>query len=378
MITNDGKQIIAKFLLEQAPTFATHIAAGSGSRPILSGTAASISQDKQSLDFEVFRVPIIAKGFVKENDQEKIVLKAEMPTDQRYLISEVGVFPAEVNNLADRYDSKLLISFTTNEPWTYNQPISGSTQLITSETIEFNNTELDAENSDSNIDESFEDFAFIASDQKIFANLPRASRYEPPRLLNRSLLYRGNLSEISASTFDISASSSYLENSNIFIDLGKNLPDDEIKIAFSVLSSTAASDVNPDFVRVVLQLMNDVSGNPSATANFEFSDEDMSYNETLDSNRYIVATKKISEFEVSETFSWSNINKVRIYAYADAPDPSQFYFLFDGARLENLSTNNPLYAMVGYTLIKTDNALPVVKKENTNNFIEYRFGIGVS
>ncbi len=377
MITNDGKQLIAKFLLEQAPTFATHIAAGSGSRPILSSASASISQDKQSLDFEVFRVPIIAKGFVKENGQEKIVLKAEMPTDQRYLISEVGVFPAEVNNLADRYDSKLLISFTTNEPWTYNQPISGSTQLVTSETVEFNNTELDAGNSDGNIDEAFEDFAFIASDQKIFANLSRAARYEPPRFLSRSLLYRGNLSEISASTFDISASSSYLENSNVFIDLGKNLPDDEIKIAFSVLSSTAASDVNPDFVRVILEFINDVSGNPSATAIFEFSDADMSYDET-EPNRYVVGTKKISEFQVSETFSWSNINKVRIYAYADAPDPSQFYFLFDGIRLDNLSTNNPLYAMVGYTVIKTDNALPVVKKENTNNFIEYRFGIGVS
>ncbi|MFZ9241650.1 MAG: hypothetical protein ACO295_00455 [Sediminibacterium sp.] len=377
MITNDGKQLIAKFLLDQAPSFATHIAAGSGARPILSSASASISADIESLDFEVFRVPIIAKGFVKENGQEKIVLKAEMPTDQRYLISEVGVFPAEVNSLADRYDSKLLLSFTTNESWNYNQTISGSPQLINSEAITFNNTELDTGNSDNNIDESFPDFAFIASDQKIFANLSRSARYEPPRFLNRSLLYRGNLSGISASTFDISASSSYLENSNISINLGKNLPDDEIKIAFSVLSKTAASDVNPDFVRIVLQFMNDVSGNPSATANFEFSDADMTYSES-ESNRYLVGTKKISDFNTSETFSWSNINKIRIYAFADAPDPSDFYFIFDGIRLENLSTDNPLYTMVGYTVVKTDNALPVVKKENTNNFIEYRFGIGVS
>jgi len=37
-----------------------------------------------------------------------------------------------------------------------------------------------------------------------------------------------------------------------------------------------------------------------------------------------------------------------------------------------------LYSLVGYNIIKTDNGLPILKGENTNNYIEYRFGIGVS
>ena len=77
MITNNGKQIIAKFLLGQAPAFATHIAAGSGPKPLETGEASLVSASVQSLDFEVFRVPIIAKGFVKEDNVEKIVFKAE-------------------------------------------------------------------------------------------------------------------------------------------------------------------------------------------------------------------------------------------------------------------------------------------------------------
>jgi hypothetical protein len=46
-------------------------------------------------------------------------------------------------------------------------------------------------------------------------------------------------------------------------------------------------------------------------------------------------------------------------------------------RIENISTLNPLYSLVGYNLISTQNALPILKSENTNNYVEYRFGIGV-
>jgi hypothetical protein len=33
--------------------------------------------------------------------------------------------------------------------------------------------------------------------------------------------------------------------------------------------------------------------------------------------------------------------------------------------------------MIGYNLIVTEDGLPILKAENTNNYIEYRFGIGV-
>ncbi len=53
MITNDGKQIVAKFMLGQAPTFASYIAAGCGPEPLITGESASVSLTKKSLDFEV-------------------------------------------------------------------------------------------------------------------------------------------------------------------------------------------------------------------------------------------------------------------------------------------------------------------------------------
>jgi len=382
MITNDGKQIIAKFLLDQAPTFATHIAAGSGARPISISSFVEVSPNKKSLDFEVFRVPIIARGFIKEIDSvtgnsiEKIVLKAEMPSNQRYQITEVGLFPSETNTLADRYDSKLLIGFTEEEPWSYNFFLSSSAQVVNSEDIVFNNTELDSLNSDSDIDDDFPDVAFIASDQKIFLNSFRSERYESPRYLNRSLLYKADLGIIE-DDFSFGASASYLENSNVSIDLSKNLPNDEIKLAFSLLSKTAVNNVSPNKLRIILQFMNDVAENPSATANIELNEEDFAYDE-IGFNRYIVITKKISEFLVSDLFSWATINKIRIYVSSENNTLEEYYVLLDAIRLDNITTDNPLYAMVGYSTIKTENALPVLKKENTTNFIEYRFGIGVS
>jgi hypothetical protein len=47
-------------------------------------------------------------------------------------------------------------------------------------------------------------------------------------------------------------------------------------------------------------------------------------------------------------------------------------------RLENESTVNPLYSLVGYNVARTANGYPIIKVENTNNYIEYRFGVSVS
>ena len=55
-----------------------------------------------------------------------------------------------------------------------------------------------------------------------------------------------------------------------------------------------------------------------------------------------------------------------------------YLVVYDGLRIDNVSTLNPLYALVGYDVIKTDDAQPILKEENTNNYIEYRFGIGVT
>jgi hypothetical protein len=91
MITNTGKTIIGKYLLGQAPAFASYIAVGCGPQPFKTSEELIVDSNKENLDFEMFRVPISSRGYVQENGMNKIVLTAELPTEERYEITEVGI-----------------------------------------------------------------------------------------------------------------------------------------------------------------------------------------------------------------------------------------------------------------------------------------------
>jgi hypothetical protein len=57
---------------------------------------------------------------------------------------------------------------------------------------------------------------------------------------------------------------------------------------------------------------------------------------------------------------------------------NEHFISLDGLRVDNTSTENPLYKMVGYSATKTSTGYPIVKFDNANNYVEFRFGIGVS
>ena len=76
MITNDGKEIISKYLLGQVPSFATHLSIGCGAIPLdANDTVPSTLYAKQRLDFEMTRVPISSKGFVDNSVTYNITYK---------------------------------------------------------------------------------------------------------------------------------------------------------------------------------------------------------------------------------------------------------------------------------------------------------------
>jgi len=372
MITNNGKEIVAKYLLGQAPTFASYIAAGCGAKPLSTLDSVIISPTKKSLDFEVFRVPISSKGFIKEDGVEKIVFKAEMPTNQRFQLSEVGLFPAQSNALAGKYDSKLLVTFTPSETWSYVKNGSASA-------VPYLNEALDQDNVLSNISVS-QSVSFINSDATIFNNNDRKNRQEPPRFLNRSLMVSGSASIISED-FTIDENSYSIENSNISFDLSQNLPTDQIKLALSLVSKTATTNSNPDNVRIVLQFINNISNSPaeSPKALLRFDLPSSSFVSGGEINRYITVSKNLSDFVKDDTFSFANVNLIKLYvSVLNSEVPTNNYFvILDGIRIDNISTPNPLYSMIGYNLIITEDGLPILKAENTNNYVEYRFGIGV-
>jgi hypothetical protein len=368
MITQNGRQIIAKYMLGQAPTFATHIAAGVGPLPSSSVSSEGLS-GKQSLDFEVFRVPILSKGIIREDGQEKLIFKAQMPNDQRYKITELGLYPGTNNVVAGRYDSKMLITFSTGEAWTY-------ADLTGASAVPYPNFPIDQGNTSASININVSEFSFINSDSSIFNNDLRKSRQEPPRFLNRSLLVSGSTSYLDLSYQPI-ASSRYLQNPSINIDLSQNLPDDEIKLAFSLVGRYANVNTNPQEIKILMEFVNNVSNidtvPPKASARFSISDS------AIGNNRYKVVTKKISEFVTDTNFSWANINLIKIYTSITNEEipTSDYFILYDGIRIDNISSINPLYSLVAYNIIETSNQQPVLKEENTNNFIEYRFGFNV-
>lgn len=456
MITNSGKQIIGKFLLGQAPEFATHIAAGCGANsltPTEELTTQEIidSQNKKTLEFESFRVPILAKGFVKENGIEKIVFKAEMPTDQRYKITEVGFFPAANNSLAGSFDSKNLSTFIPTEVW-----VLKSTSASAVPTIPFINSDDVLSSNDKDI--TINDIAaFIDCNAAIFDDVVRKNRNETPRFYNRSLMVTGDSSFID-STYTISTQNSHVENANLAFNFGQNLPDDEIRLAVALINVNRDDNSTPSAVRVVLEFVNN---QPSTNeANAPKARGVMTFDPSV-SGRYYVFKKAISAFQEDDGFSWANVNLTRIYVSAvitrtntvtniglnsasvgtvvvsgehglstgmrfnisNIDSPFQYFqgsnfvvtsatsdtitfnhnvsasvpftasvpsgtitylggspnhnIILDGMRFENISTENPLYSLVGYDILKEENGWPVVKAENSTNFIEYRFGIGV-
>jgi hypothetical protein len=380
MITTNGKNIVAKYLLNQAPEFASHIAIGVGGQAYPTSSTATFSASVQSLEFEVARVPILSKGLLKEDDQEKIVFKAELPIEQRYQITELAVYPAAVNAVAGNFDSRILSTFSNSEPWAYsnNQDDSGTVSYIGPLRIDTVPGDIET------LTEGYTlgDFVFINSNSPIFEYSDRINRGEPPRYLNKSLLVSGSTSVVntlmpasSASINVSSASSYYIENNSINLNLGNNLPTDQIKLAFSVIS-TAKSGATPDNVKIRLEFLNNLANSTSrAYVNISLEDSEIS------SMRYQVVTKSLSEFITDPNFSWSSVNGIRIYTCihdSSNIETGEHFVLYDGLRFENISSYNPLYSIVAAEYVKTLDENPILKRENSTSYVEYRFGIGVS
>jgi hypothetical protein len=132
MITTTGKSILAKYMLGQTPSYASYIALGCGAKPISSSYNWTTDSSgyktafkaKTEMDFEMLRVPIISRGYA----DGQLVLTAELPTTERYEISEIGIYPALQNPSAGIADSRNLFTFSTSEKW-YSKASSSATAV---------------------------------------------------------------------------------------------------------------------------------------------------------------------------------------------------------------------------------------------------------
>jgi len=479
MITNTGKNILAKYLIGQAPAYASYIAIGCGPKPLIetnvsvtnkeftdgihtlttsqahgfepgsriivsgvegfngefaitdvpsettfitdqeavgdpvSSTAVSpaglVSIDyrgKETLDFEMFRVPIISRGYVNDNGVPQVVFTAELPTEERYEITEVGVYSAGSNPAAGSYDSRTIYNFTQSESWQYHT-------LTEARSIPVALGQLDDGGTENEIPDTYRgnDMSVFQTnaDNILFTYPDRVARYERPRFFNNVVVVQGDTADLGFDVNDkitTNSGSEHIHLTGVNLDLDKNAPTDRLKLAFSVLNKTGGTIASPtvtvpDNVKVMIEFAStDVSGegeyarfevnldngtgDRSSVYPFEYDTKLGAYGEhNFENSRYIVVEKELQELTRSSGFTWSIVDVVLMYVCVSVDDegtlvPSEDYYVaVDSLRLDNVTTRNPLYGLTGYTAIKNNDALPVVKAANSTNFVEFRFAIGV-
>ena len=369
MITETGKNILAKYLIGNAPAYASHIALGCGAVPVEEVADLGNYELKSSLDFEMFRVPISSRGYVLEDGNTKIAFTAEIPSLERYEITEIGLYSAGSNPIISGYDSRILYSFSRQEPWLY-----GGTTIVP---IDTPLDEASAPNND--VDTTSVVFQTNATN-KFFANINRQKRNEQCRFLNNMMMVRGDMSPTGTS------SANYLSLPTTSLNLEKNASSDIIKIAFSVVNRYGALPATkPKEVTINLQFVTATG----ATATLTGVAKDVASGGDADftNNRYYIVSKSLGQLVTTSGFFWSQVNLVKIFVTVlDATNAvsDDYYVALDAIRLDNVSSENPIYGLTAYSVVvnqgtdgSTTYPTPVVKLPNSSSYVEFRLGVDI-
>jgi hypothetical protein len=327
---------------------------------------------KTSLDFEMFRVPIVSRGYIYEDGLDKVVLTAELPTEERYEITEIAAYSGGSNAVVLN-DSKQVFSFSRNENWELHTSTT-STSLTTV------STRLDSLSQVTGNMDSGQPQAFFTTAENEFFNLTtRLARQERPRYLNDITMIVGNVSgAITTGAYGTEwtypSGATHIHLTNIFTDFDKNSSDDELRLAFSIINKDTLFAA-PTTASVLIEFAD--AHDSGVKAQFQFTG-------TVDANnRYIVAKQKLGDMYKGAGFTWEAVTVAKVYVSID--NSSNYYVALDGLRLENTYSGNPIYGMSAYSVVKnvyTDSnytayAKPIIKNPNTSNYIEIRFALDV-
>lgn len=324
-LTGVSEIIDSTYIITAVPTNTTFsfliVASNSGGSitPSSIFSVASVNIDnanKKSLDFEMFRVPIISRSSkTNEAGTTTISMLAELPSQNTYNISEIGLYPSSSNPSAGSQNSKMLFSFNQTENWEYhNDTSTNSTVLLPI------SSPLDTD-SDNIIKDSFtvggitgvSDIFATTINNKIFSNDDRKSRYENCRNANSSILIRGDsTNHIHVNGIDLSALSGTSESNN------------ELRFAFSVINKEGATNGNknitvsqPGLAQVTLEFATSEGNLPNTQYENIKLNASVAFNGTNNfaKNRYTVVSKKISGLTKSSTnFSWKNVKLAKVSA----------------------------------------------------------------
>jgi hypothetical protein len=374
LITSKGKSILGKYLLGQAPAYASYVAIGCGPKPLDTTDVLGNYSEKKTLDFEMLRIPISSRGFVSEGGLDKIVFSAELPAEERYEITEVGIFSAKSNPSAGSYDSKTVFSFSSSENWNYHTSSSATAITPIPEALD--------DDDDNIISTTLKVFQTNA-DNSIFYKTSRANRYERCRFLNNVIFMRGDDATLTVSGghFVIGAGSNHIHYTRPSANFSQNSPIDELRLAFSVINKDGDSALAPDTVRILVDFASTDAGTGEyARFEAEITNGTGAGEYDLTENRYVVISKQLQELYTSANFTWNAVTVAKIYVSAidGGVVSDDYYIALDAMRLENVGTVNVLYGLTGYSVIQNPTSESIIKSPNTSNYVEFRFSIGVT
>lgn len=318
MITNTGKAILAKYLIGQSPSYASHIAIGCGAKPLSSGASFGDYSDKESLDFEMFRVPILSRGFVDDGSgNTSVVLTAELPTEERYEITEVGIFSAGSNPSAGSRDSKTLFSFSRTEGWEYHAEDVATSIPVYIDALNDNASGTNPAKTDIDFRvDGVQPPVFQTNSSNVaFTLANRVNRKERCRFLDNMIMLAGDEASISP-TFVEQDGSSHIHLTGINIPLDQNSATDELRVALSVINRIESAG-NPESVRLLIDFRSTESSSISAQfARFEIELIEGINGVDFATNRYFSVSKKLEDLIKSPIFSWSSMSVAKISASA--------------------------------------------------------------
>jgi hypothetical protein len=380
LITDKGRNILAKYLIGQAPSYASFIALGIGPKPRFVTDPSDDFSQQTEMGFEALRIPISSRGYVYDDfGNANVVFSGELPSEQRYEFSEIGLFSAKSNPAAGSLGSRMIYTFASTENWEYHDETSAGGLAQYSEPLFLDEGQNTV---------AVEDVAFRStSNNALFSTSNiRKERYEQPRFLESALFIRGDMSRLESINGSLSLventellhNSSHIHLAGVTPNFNQNPPTDELRLAFSVLNKLDVQSEEIDSIKILIEFASTDAVAPDNYARMEI-DQSVS-----DSQRYIVAKSSLQNLVKSTGFTWSNVNVVKIYVsvyetseYGPLLSPN-FYVALDGLRFENVTAVSPLYGLTGYTVVRNEDASAIVKESNSSNLVEFRFGLEVS
>jgi hypothetical protein len=311
---------------------------------------------KEVLDFEMFRVPVSSRGYANDNGVNKIILTAQLPTEERYEITEVGIYSAGSNSIAGRYDSKVITAFSANENWelvTKQEAIADEIPIISVQAIpQYLDNDISSNNEINKTDPAIK----TNTSNNFFLGGGRLEKYERPRFLSNVIMLKSDSSQIfknvSNSLLDIRGLNNYIQISGKSIDLSKNSTSDLLKVAFSIISIDGDNPDVPDFANIVVEFSNSAN---SQIARLEINADNNILD--FDQNRYVVSQKRIDELTYSGSISWRDVSVIKVYASANDKYPVTFKEAAAGKATITIDSSRTNFAEVGqYFLVSVGDA----------------------